>query len=137
MAEGRVAVSAKTLQKAATLMRERAAAATPGPWWPHRDDAEMIWYGDEQLTYRLDMDPDAPDADWDAWEKSTGQLSHGNLQRAEDAAHIASWPPAVAFAVADWLDVIAERWGQPGHRDWHGPEKAALAVASTYLGKAA
>ncbi|WP_028654864.1 hypothetical protein [Nocardioides sp. J54] len=40
--------------------------------------------------------------------------------------------PAVALAVADWLDAEA------GHADdWFDPEPAALAVARAYLGEAA
>lgn len=47
-----------------------------------------------------------------------------------------AWLRVVAFhlAVADWLDETASRFDTPGHRDWHGPEKAALAVADAFLG---
>jgi hypothetical protein len=52
---------------------------------------------------------------------------------AEEAAHIASWPPAVALAVADWLDTTADNESRFGAaiRMGHGD---ALAVARAYLG---
>lgn len=49
-------------------------------------------------------------------------------------SHIASWHPAVALAVADWLDSYAERMEVLGHAigSNHGQ---ALAVATAYLGE--
>ena len=54
----------------------------------------------------------------------------------EDAAHIASWHPAVALAVADWLDASADVVDAEV-RDRCGPglgTRNALAVANAYLG---
>jgi hypothetical protein len=53
-----------------------------------------------------------------------------------DAEHIASWHPAVALAVADWLDLIANWRGPDGERRWDQSDScdfAALAVARAYL----
>ena len=59
----------------------------------------------------------------------------------EDAEHIASWHPAVALAVADWLDATAVRVeaarepkdGGARNHGWRG-SRQALAVARAYLG---
>lgn len=127
---------ADLLREAAALMRERAWAATPGPWWVHRAQPEVVWYGDEALTYRLDEHPDAAtNIEWDQWAASTGQLSWGDLREQTDAEHIASWHPNVAVAVAAWLD---------SHADIHTLRTCderltapcpALAVARAYLGR--
>lgn len=73
-------MSADVLRKAAALMRERAEAATGGPWlaYGHTVEGAGTVYFDKHSL-------------------------HG------DADHIASWHPAVALAVADWLDDIATR----------------------------
>ena len=53
--------------------------------------------------------------------------------RSHDREHIASWSPAVAFAVADWLDREVE-WADIGAAN--SPQPEALAVARAYLGAA-
>lgn len=92
-------MSSEILRRAATLMRERAVDATPGPWkaWQQhgRDYTDEGWSQvgvksqtrDVALTYPTGFDHDCHE---------------------DDAAHIASWHPAVALAVADWLDAVAE-----------------------------
>jgi len=50
-----------------------------------------------------------------------------------DGEHVASWHPAVALAVADWLDECADDYG----RGFGTPDAHALAVATAYLGGAA
>lgn len=62
---------------------------------------------------------------------------------ADFAQHIASWHPAVAFAVADWLDREADQQvGDENHSNCDATAKygctftAALAVARAYLGEA-
>jgi hypothetical protein len=54
-----------------------------------------------------------------------------------DAEHIASWHPAVAIAVADLLDRVADKWVavSGGSRPVFDDEVAALAVARAYLGR--
>lgn len=113
-------MSAETLRRAAALMRERAEAATSGPWsvGPYH-----------QLTSVLTEDGGLTIA-------SVGAPHHPFVRA--DADHIASWHPAVARAVADWLDRKAERaedmWLTHGQQ-MRGPEWLdALAVARAYLG---
>jgi hypothetical protein len=117
-------MTAEVLRQAAALMRERSEAATPGPWtntlgtlsevWQHESVGTDLMVCDTQDTYTI-YPEDGP-----------GEGA------AEDAAHIASWHPAVALAVADWLDAAADsaeylppETGQPS---------LALAVAHAYLG---
>ena len=91
-------MSAEALRRAAALMRERAEAATPGRWehveafhasfvcFPARDDLDTVA---ATKILRADNRP-------------------GRRKDKRDAAHIASWHPAVALAVADWLEAVAE-----------------------------
>jgi hypothetical protein len=55
------------------------------------------------------------------------------------AAHIASWHPAVALAVADWLDeaaaLIAAAFNPEGLVEHRPDLRAALAAARAYLGE--
>jgi hypothetical protein len=100
-------MSAEVLREAAALMRERAEAATPGPW---------IWdgYHKEMFTGPQVNGCCAGDGWFDHW---------------QDAEHIASWHPAVAHAVADLLDRAAD-----DHDATPCPAIAgALAVARAYL----
>lgn len=81
-------MSADLLRRAATLMRERAEAATftRSPWGV--DEVGAVW---------------AQEAD--------GQhvpISRQSTDR--DAEHIASWHPAVALAVAKAMDDVAQAW---------------------------
>ena len=109
------------LRAAAKLMRERAEAATPGPWEPDpgnnvsdnvRADGRLVIDGGGYA--RLD---------------GSKPVVYGAALTA-DAAHIASWHPAVAAAVADWLD----RFADPVY--CYGPVEydSALNIARAYLG---
>ena len=117
-------MSAETLRRAAALMRERAEAATTHPFgrsWtasPH---------GDVHTGY----------SEWICDSADGGT-----------AEHIASWHPAVALAVADWLDAEARQidaylakqadptWRFAGLWTRAAEERHAhaLTVAQTYLG---
>lgn len=122
-------MSADLLREAAALMRERASAATQGPWVVQRGYARGvtdIWMpNDARGCYAV--------------------TAFGTKHR-ENGQHIVSWHPDVALAVADWLDVAA------GYQDVHEqirterpddpsvPESvpiidAAVAVARAYLGR--
>lgn len=79
-------MSAEVLRRAASLMRERAEAATKGPWTT--DVGLIISNPGPNAKYVADC-YDEPEAS------------------ADDAKHVASWHPAVALAVADLLDEIA------------------------------
>ena len=118
---------ADTIRRAATLMRERAAAASPGPW--HIGNAI-----DPTKPCNLHTFPAVqPVADNVGW---------------LDAEHIAGLHPAVALVAADQYDAIgAEMAYWNAHEDDYGrvlqtlvgprPEwTAALAAARAYLGEA-
>lgn len=108
-------MSAELLREAAALMRERAEAA--------RDSAPRQWDGGAWLER---------DADW----YEPHALSSRRVASVQDSGHIASWHPAVALAVADWLEAEAE-----GHDvDTYDVSNCcrmphALAVARAYLGR--
>ena len=92
-------MSAETLRQVAALMRERAEAATPGPWHPVQSDytfnpsiGTVNAEGAEHLRS-------------DQWIAEAGPDGEGGMENAE---HIASWHPAVALAVAATLDQHAD-----------------------------
>lgn len=104
---------ADLLRAAGALMRERARKATPGPW----GDPTNINYGDFGWYV-----PGCP----------AGESPDDEQGRA-DTTHIASWHPAVALAVADWLDNQAGAQ-HVGHGCRYDHSAHALAVARAYLG---
>jgi hypothetical protein len=59
-----------------------------------------------------------------------------DAESAEHAAHIASWHPAVAAEVADWLDAEAAALECEPLEDT-GTWRAALSIARAYLGETA
>ena len=100
-------------------MRERAEVATPGPWG---------YYGHSIIRPAELKDGKAP--------------SYSAAYHQEDAEHIASWHPAVALAVADWLDDHAETIelfaareipGSAWSMNWQTSHNHALTVARAYL----
>ena len=105
-------MSAETLRRAASLMRERAEAASPPPWvgtvWPK----EIPGVYSQAIEDARGLDPEI-----------------ARTLDKPDAEHIASWHPAVTLAVADWLDVTARDVGT-STLAFH----AAIAVARAYLG---
>jgi len=113
-------VSAETLRRAASLMRERAEGATPGPW-----RAEWL---DGTAAMPVDTWAVTPGV------AETNRWTRGGI----NAAHIASWHPAVALAVADWLSDVANRHEASGAEGGIAPvdHPFALTVARSYLGGA-
>ena len=111
-------MSADTLRKAAALMRERAEAALRGPWEALGSEHALGYF---DVVQPADMDREIAARVWPS-----------------NAEHIASWHPAVALAVADWLDGVAwaidsdDELAEPGF----GEPTAAFAVARAYLGEA-
>jgi hypothetical protein len=92
------------LREVAALIRERAKDASPSPW--------------------------STDADGLVWSMRAGDPVSGSTE-VEDARHIAAFAdPAVAYAVADWLDLGANPY-------WCGEREPMYAVARAYLGGAA
>ena len=119
-------MTAELLREAAALMRRRAEAATPGPW------ESSVW--DSGLSYRALnasvitslMGDSVANADYDGYAEGP----HG--AEGADAAHIASWHPLVALAVADWLDHEADLCESSS---WYPDTGESLAVARAYLGR--
>ncbi len=110
-------MSADVLRRAATLMRERAEAATPGPWQTHGQWVRQKMTWDQPSEFVV-----------------SGCADAGIQRQRADAAHIASWHPAVALAVADWLDDVAT-FGTPTDGHLRPCLVPALAVARAYLGE--
>jgi hypothetical protein len=104
-----------TLRRAATLIRERAEKATPGPWgWTWFDGTHAA----REVTYAV-----APAV------ARTNRWKTGF----DNAEHIASWHPAVALAAATWLEHEADR---AEHQPWTDDvTEQALAFATAYLGE--
>ena len=103
-------MSAETLRRAAALMRERAEAAVLSPW-EAVEGASGHWWVEHPNTADIALD------------------LHG-----ENARHIASWHPAVALAVADWLEAAARDKGADVITAGRG-DAYPLAVARAYLGE--
>ena len=119
-------MSAELLSRAAALMRERAEAALgPDFEWAVAEDA------DGSATWWAFTDEDRMCAN--------GILTVRDLPQWTDRLtlweHITGWPPAVALAVADWLDREAA-WEERG-ATLAGDRFQALAVARAYLGESA
>ena len=122
-------MSAELLREAAAKMRERAEAAG-------RDWNADVAPGDSLHLWVIDHDPSDP----------TGQTPMQRLVGGADAPwseHIAGMHPAVALAVADWLENAAEDLVMQGPggdliANWdmriHINGDKALAVARAYLG---
>lgn len=105
-------MSAERLREAAALMRSRAEAATSGAQWT----GSHYWIED--------YDPSDP----------SGQTSMQRLiggMDAPDSDHYSSWHPAVALAVADWLDRTADILDRTCDCNW---PNEPFAVANAYLG---
>lgn len=117
---------AEAMRLAASLLRERATAATPGPW-------DHMCLGSEGcLVLRK--------------HGTIRERGHGRVARFgqkewqadhSDAAFVAAMNPAVALALADWLDFEAVNAPGVGEVYLKGGRVAyALAVARAYLGEA-
>ena len=117
-------MSAEVLREAARLMRERAEAATPGPWTQGMAGTKLLPEVDNAFHFGMVVLTALGTDDGD------GGVS--------TATHIASWPPGVALAVADWLDEIAAKEaarGLAGVSTRVLYVDRALAVARAYLGE--
>lgn len=117
-------MSADYLRETAALMRQRAEAAAhtaPSPWFV---DGHEITTADQEPIEALSVL--TSDIHW--------QEAH------EQRVHVASWHPAVALAVADWLDWEADDverfWAKTRARRLTVPRRA-LAVCRTYRGEMA
>lgn len=117
-------MTGEELREAAALMRSRAEAATGDGWgWRHFGD-------DPENSCRVVYYP--PDIGIEPW-----VVIADDIFNEADVEHIASWHPAVALAVADWLDAESyepETEHEGGAYTTGGPSLTALNVARTYLG---
>lgn len=77
-------MSAGLLREAAAVLRERAEAATPGPWGIGIDDDPRTVSSVDPYNWIAD--------------------TSGNPNEYMDAAYIATMHPDVGLALADWLD---------------------------------
>lgn len=119
------------LREAASKMRELAEAATPGPWRALCDG-----YGD---TSGGTAEHERRDLLWVRHgDTNVGDVvsTYGNWNaRSEaDVLHIAAWHPAVALAVADWLDEVVALIEFGSELNRAGEVGAALGVARVFLG---
>jgi hypothetical protein len=101
-------VSASTLRAAAALIRERADAATPGPW-VHNGEGLVV--------------------------RSTGERMYvtecyGDQPGIQDAEYIAALSPDFGRAAADLIDTILKVGPVDGGAEWD----ATVTLARTYLG---
>jgi hypothetical protein len=112
---------AELIRRAATLMRQRAEAASPGPWQEMCMGSEgCSVLNDGRLRDRKHVSFSGR-KEWKA--------DHA------DAEHVAGMDPFVALAVAGWLDTFE---GRLCDQDFAVPDwNAALAIARAYLGEAA
>lgn len=119
-------MSAETLRKAAALMRERAEADGSEGWQVEDANEGTMYHPLWMVTNEpFHNPPDTDDEPWLAVELHTGTRA--------TAEHIASWHPAVALAVADWLDACAAVL----HAKPDAVKAHALTVARAYLGESA
>lgn len=104
--------------RAAALMRQRAEAASAGPWRTGGPGGGILHSGPtaSQLNERLGTHVVAGVGAYDL-----------SLPSTADAEHITAWHPLVALAVADWLDIGANKYACV--------DRAPMAaVARAYLG---
>lgn len=95
-------MSAEDLRRAATLMRERADAATDGPWEPYQNiHAETAAVEVGRGGFGVVALP------------ATGRPDYGKA----NIEHIATWDPTAARAVADLLDAGADEIERRVERD--------------------
>lgn len=118
-------MSADGMRRAATLMRERADAATPGPWESYQNiHAETAVCEFGRGGFGVVALP------------ATGRPDYGRA----NIEHLAAWDPAVARAAADLLDAGADEIERRVARDGDQVLKRANPVfhamtelARTYL----
>ena len=100
-----------TLRRAASVLRERAGNATPGPWTSSRTDAGARYSALVAPTKH----PDRRGACWD-YDPAYGGCLVGESLIAADREYIALMHPPVALALADWLGVAAaDEWAHGPH----------------------
>lgn len=121
-------MSADLLRRAATVLRETAAATTPGPW----EFTPGMYDGDDRGAI---TSTSLAAVGWDAL---ILDVPNGSEHRA--AEWIALMSPIVAGPMALWLDSVAAFWANEPHAVATSQELAehahALVLARTILGEA-
>ena len=112
------------LRRAASLMRERVSAATPGPWRAHEQDGN--WY--------VSSDPYGLVSTGINEEPSLPEILMIERDR-RDAEHVAGMDPLVGLALADLLDRIAWMTVLPAELAGRVGVDETLKVARAYLGE--
>lgn len=140
------------LREAARLMRERATAATPGPWerpldTRHRNVVGAELPGDETGQFKDGVVPDYMTSGYTGRYRglrervcvvSCETWSGGAFTRkrnGRDLEYIASMHPGVALAVADLLDRIAWMCGIDKDLLSRVGSDEAVGIARAYLGR--
>jgi hypothetical protein len=125
------------IRRAAALMRERAQEASGGGSWRYEDGESVgAWtLYDEHWNIATLTTYDTESYNYA--ERMPAARHPGYIDPDANGRHIASWHPAVALAIADWLDYAADNWGETDPRFVGRPGAhitPALAVARAYLG---
>ena len=107
-------MSADRLREAAKTLRQRAEAATPGPWIAEYSKKSGHCVIDAESRNALD---------------SVVRATH--FRDVGDATYIATMHPLVGLALADWLDAVADDYAIAQYGYW---STRALAVADAILG---
>lgn len=120
-------MTADLLRRAAMRAREVAETATAGPWTaePVGSEGHHV-FAPEGSRATMKGRARTATCTWQDWDEA-----------AADATHIALWHPAVALAVADWLDAAYDderRFAAQGAHGFPG-ENPAFAVARLLLGE--
>lgn len=100
--------SVETLREAAKVLRERAEAATPGPWEADMHEVSQHWSRPEPWQT-------VASSEVACMAYCYGGSGRG-IEREEDATFIATMHPGVALALADWLGKEADGDGRMSHR---------------------
>ena len=114
-------MSAEILRRAADRMRQQAERM-PKP--KRRYGMESKWTSSSTMLSRVY----APDNRV----LMESRQNHAPYDGVYAADYFSSWHPAVALAVADWLDAVAGDWSIAVHGYW---SVRALAGARAYLGE--
>lgn len=113
-------MSADLLRRAAAMLRETAAPATPGPW-VSLDKGDRIIHSAEPFDYEYVVDEP--------------------MSNEHNAAWIALMHPGLAEPLAAWLDFAAEYWRPEAlamkYPIRHDLQHRTLEIARAILGEAA
>lgn len=125
------------IREAVRVLRERASAATPGPWRTVIDDSES-----QSTVVRRCCNPIHPAEDPDhVWQyDDCPDDLVVDAYREATAMYIALMDPPVALALADWLDAhardVSAANGRIGACESPANTLTALTIARAVLGRA-